>query len=66
MTVVVITRTPRPGAVKTRLIPALGAEGAARLHEAMALETVTRAAASGRMVGAASAPADSAPGSSRR
>ena len=47
MTVVVITRTPRPGAVKTRLIPALGAEGAARLHEAMALETVARAAASG-------------------
>ena len=47
MIVVVITRTPRPGAVKTRLIPALGAKGAARLHEAMAIEAVSRAARSG-------------------
>ncbi len=45
--VVVLTRTPEPGRVKTRLIPALGAEGAARLHEALAMETVTRALASG-------------------
>ncbi len=45
--VVVLTRTPEPGRVKTRLIPALGAEGAARLHEAMALEVVGRALRSG-------------------
>lgn len=45
--VVVLTRTPVPGRVKTRLIPALGPEGAAALHEAMALETVHRAVASG-------------------
>ena len=30
--VVVFAREPRPGRVKTRLIPLLGAEGAARLH----------------------------------
>lgn len=28
-------REPRPGAVKTRLMPALGAEGACRLHRAL-------------------------------
>ena len=33
--VVVLTKVPAAGAVKTRLIPLLGAEGAKRLHEAM-------------------------------
>jgi rSAM/selenodomain-associated transferase 1 len=33
---IVFTRFPRAGEVKTRLIPALGAEGAARLHRRMA------------------------------
>ena len=45
-TLVVFTRTPDPGRVKTRLIPALGAEQAARLHAALAVETVSRALAS--------------------
>ncbi|WP_018174706.1 MULTISPECIES: TIGR04282 family arsenosugar biosynthesis glycosyltransferase [unclassified Thioalkalivibrio] len=31
--VLVFARAPEPGRTKTRLIPALGAEGAARLHE---------------------------------
>jgi len=34
--IVMFTRYPEPGATKTRLIPALGAEGAARLHCEMA------------------------------
>jgi rSAM/selenodomain-associated transferase 1 len=34
--VVVFTKPPVPGTVKTRLIPALGSEGAAQLHTAMA------------------------------
>ncbi|MCK6503850.1 TIGR04282 family arsenosugar biosynthesis glycosyltransferase [Myxococcota bacterium] len=45
--VVVLTRDPTPGRVKTRLVPALGAGGAARLHEALALHTVGVALASG-------------------
>lgn len=45
--VVVLTKPPVPGRVKTRLIPALGAEGAARLHAAMVDETLRRARASG-------------------
>lgn len=36
---ILFARTPQPGRVKTRLIPALGAAQAARLHEAMALWT---------------------------
>ena len=42
----VFARAPQPGQVKRRLIPALGAAGAARLHErmaALAVETATRA-----------------------
>jgi uncharacterized protein len=31
----VFAKAPRPGAVKTRLIPALGADGAAELHGAL-------------------------------
>ena len=41
--VVVFTRPPLPGQVKTRLIPALGPAGAARLHEAMAEDTLAAA-----------------------
>jgi rSAM/selenodomain-associated transferase 1 len=44
--VLVFTRTPVPGRVKTRLIPAIGAERAANLHRAMlwrAVETATEA-----------------------
>ncbi len=33
--IMIFTRFPRPGAAKTRLIPALGAEGAARLQRRM-------------------------------
>ncbi len=43
----VLAKAPVPGAVKTRLIPALGAEGAAELHRRLvrhALETAVRAA----------------------
>ena len=44
--VIVFARTPSPGAVKTRLIPVLGAVGAAALHTRLAgrtLETVRSA-----------------------
>jgi uncharacterized protein len=37
---VVIAKEPVPGAVKTRLVPALGAEGAARVAAAMLADTV--------------------------
>jgi rSAM/selenodomain-associated transferase 1 len=49
--VVIFARAPRPGSVKTRLIPALGPEGAAALHVKLvkhALETA-RAASFGRV-----------------
>jgi len=45
--VIVFARAPSPGAVKTRLIPVLGAEGAAALHARLTeqtLETVLAAA----------------------
>jgi len=45
--VIVFARAPSPGAVKTRLIPVLGAEGAAALHARLTeqtLETVRAAA----------------------
>ena len=45
--VVVLTKDPTPGRVKTRLAATLGAEGAARLHAAFAQATVRRAARSG-------------------
>lgn len=45
--VVILTRDPVPGRVKTRLHPALGPEGAARLHEAMVHHTVQTALLSG-------------------
>lgn len=38
----IFAKAPFPGRVKTRLIPLLGAEGAARLHEALVLDTLER------------------------
>lgn len=45
--VLVFGRAPRPGAVKRRLIPALGAGGAARLYEDMLRTTVRTAVSAG-------------------
>ena len=45
ISVLVFARTPVPGQVKTRLIPAIGAERAANLHRAMLWRTVATAAA---------------------
>lgn len=44
---IVFTRWPEPGKAKTRLIPALGAEGAADLQRSMTRQTVGRAWAFG-------------------
>ena len=40
MDIAIFTKAPRPGAVKTRLIPALGAVGAARLQRRLTLNAV--------------------------
>jgi hypothetical protein len=40
---IIFTRYPTPGTTKTRLIPALGAEGAAAFHRRMAEHTLTQA-----------------------
>ncbi len=40
---IVFTRYPEPGLTKTRLIPALGAQGAAELHRQLAEHTLTQA-----------------------
>jgi uncharacterized protein len=45
--VAVFTRAPVPGTVKTRLIPALGADGACRLHERMSEHAAAVATAAG-------------------
>lgn len=45
--VVVFTRYPAPGAAKTRLIPALGADGAAALHRRLTERTLVAVRASG-------------------
>lgn len=45
--ILVFARTPVPGRVKTRLIPALGATGAARLHCELVRHTLQEAAAAG-------------------
>ncbi|MCB9745329.1 MAG: TIGR04282 family arsenosugar biosynthesis glycosyltransferase [Alphaproteobacteria bacterium] len=45
--VVVFTKPPEPGRVKTRLIPALGPEGAARLHAAFVQDTLALCAQAG-------------------
>lgn len=44
---IVFAKAPRPGAVKSRLIPALGPAGAARLHERLVERTLATAAAAG-------------------
>jgi len=44
--VVVMTKVPIPGQVKTRLIPALGEDGACRLHSAMVDQTLARVSGS--------------------
>lgn len=41
---ILFTRAPAPGKVKTRLIPELGADGACALHEAFVKDAVTRLA----------------------
>jgi rSAM/selenodomain-associated transferase 1 len=45
--VLVFTKAPRPGAVKTRLIPLLGEQDAAALHATLVKHTLTMARASG-------------------
>ena len=47
MRVIVFARAPVPGAAKTRLVPALGAEGAARLHARLVERTLATACAAG-------------------
>lgn len=41
--IAIFTRTPAPGTAKTRLIPALGPEGAAQLHAALTEHAIARA-----------------------
>lgn len=43
--IAIFARAPVPGAAKTRLIPLLGAEGAAKLHERLVTHAVNRALA---------------------
>ena len=44
---ILFTKAPIPGHVKTRLIPAIGAEAAAALHEKLVLKCLSSAVASG-------------------
>ncbi len=46
----IFAKAPQPGAVKTRLIPALGAQGAAALHARLAEHTLATACAAGASV----------------
>ena len=57
--IVIFAKAPVPGRVKTRLIPALGAEGAARLAAEMLKHTVEEALASGLAVELCGEPAPS-------
>jgi hypothetical protein len=43
--IIVFARAPTPGAVKTRLIPQLGADGAAKLHARLVKQTLATARA---------------------
>lgn len=54
--IIVFSKAPVPGEVKTRLIPALGELGAAMLHMALTERVVATAAASGLDVEIACAP----------
>lgn len=45
VSLLVFARSPMPGRTKTRLIPALGREGAAQLHAALVRDTLDRAVA---------------------
>ena len=49
---ILFARFPEPGRVKTRLIPALGAEGAAALHRQLVLRTLRTALAASRAAAA--------------
>lgn len=49
--VIVFSKAPVPGRVKTRLIPRLGAEGAARLYRTLLTQTLIRLASSSIAVG---------------
>ncbi|SIS81438.1 TIGR04282 family arsenosugar biosynthesis glycosyltransferase [Neptunomonas antarctica] len=46
MPLIIFAKAPKPGAVKTRLIPALGAEGAACLYERLLEHTIQQAVSS--------------------
>lgn len=54
--ILVFAKAPVPGEVKTRLIPALGAEGAAWLHTALVERALTTARATGARVELCGAP----------
>ncbi len=57
--VLVLAKAPRPGTVKTRLIPMLGAQGAADLHARLVEHTLTTASRAARgAVELHGAPAD--------
>jgi rSAM/selenodomain-associated transferase 1 len=57
--IVIFAKAPVPGKAKTRLIPALGAEGAARLAQEMLERTVSESVASGLRVELCATPAPS-------
>ncbi len=58
---IVMAKEPQPGRVKTRLIPALGAEGAARLHRAFVGDILRRAVERHPQVTLCHAPDDHPP-----
>lgn len=51
--IILFTRLPKPGFTKTRLIPALGADGAANLQRQMTVHTLNRAQSAARRHGLA-------------
>jgi uncharacterized protein len=59
-TVLVMTKAPRPGTVKTRLHPLLGPNGCARLQTVMLAHTIDVARSAGRRVVVAFDPPDAA------